>query len=398
MLLIDEPYVSGFLKDTLREHNYPVISTPTAKRLLPEGGYHWITEAEASARLREAVAPRVYANSESALPWVTQHGAQHDLVHQVSVLKDKVAFRELIADLFPDFTFRVERMAGLQALTADELTFPFVIKPSVGFFSIGVHIVNDADDWARVQQELQPAKLRSIFPETVLDTSQFILEAFIPGEEYAIDYYHDDEGQVVVLNILHHVFSSGTDTSDRVYTTSKDIIVRHEKAVVDFLGAVGRKLNLTNFPAHAEVRIDEQGRIQPIEINPLRFGGWCTSADLLGVALGYNAYAHFMDNQKPVWDRIFAGKEEQLFSIVVLDNRSGLVPEDIAGFDYDKLKADFEHPLEVREFDVRQYGIFGFLFTETSPAHAGELQRILVSDLTGYIEPGSPGMNPTRFS
>jgi 5-formaminoimidazole-4-carboxamide-1-beta-D-ribofuranosyl 5'-monophosphate synthetase len=61
-------------------------------------------------------------------------------------------------------------------------------------------------------------KLKSIFPENVLNTSNFIIEEFIRGEEYAIDYYYDNNGDAVLLNVLHHLFSSGTDTSDRVYS------------------------------------------------------------------------------------------------------------------------------------------------------------------------------------
>jgi hypothetical protein len=70
------------------------------------------------------------------------------------------------------------------------------------------------------KSELQPDKLKSIFPENVLNTSNFIIEEFIRGEEYAIDYYYDNNGDAVLLNVLHHPFS-GTDTSDRVYSTSK---------------------------------------------------------------------------------------------------------------------------------------------------------------------------------
>jgi hypothetical protein len=65
-----------------------------------------------------------------------------------------------------------------------------------------------------------------------------------------------------------------------------------------FLSKIGKELHLKNFPAHAEVRIDENGKIIPIEVNPLRFGGFCTTADLLGVTLGFNEYKCFYENKK----------------------------------------------------------------------------------------------------
>jgi hypothetical protein len=52
------------------------------------------------------------------------------------------------------------------------------------------------------------------------------------------------------------------------------------KLILNILSKIGKELHLKNFPAHAEVRIDEN-KIIPIEVNPLRFGGFCTTADLL---------------------------------------------------------------------------------------------------------------------
>jgi hypothetical protein len=385
MFLLDEPYVSDFLIRTIRDQHFPLIRTPFAQKLLPDNSFKWVAEDEAIARLSSESAPQLYSNSENALGWIGQHLADSELAYQISVLKDKVKFRQLLQDLFPDFYFRELPLVEVQEVAAAELTFPLVIKPSVGFFSIGVHVLHREADWLVFKDQLDPQKLQRMFPTTVLDTRTFILEALIPGEEFAIDYYYDEHGKVVLLNVLHHVFSSGTDTSDRVYTTSQDIVAQHRQRIEDFLSVVGDRLNLKNFPAHAEIRIDGAGRIMPIEINPLRFGGWCTTADLLGVTLDFNIYACFARRQQPDWEQVFAGKAQQLFSIVVLDNRSGLAPDQIAGFDYDKLAQDFENPILIREFDIQQYPVFGFVFAETSPARANELQRILVSDLRRYI-------------
>lgn len=385
MLLIDQPYVSDFLLDTLRQYRFPVIATPAARAMVQDSALNWMDTETAVARLQADPAHLLYSISENGLDWLARHLPDSARARQVQVLKDKVQFRELCRSLFPDFFFREVRIDELQSLAAADLPFPFVIKPSIGFFSIGVHIVRNEDDWQEVKQALQPEQLQSIFPASVLDTGTFIMEEFIEGEEYAVDYYYDGDGKVVVLNVLHHLFSSGTDTSDRVYTTSKQIITRHRAALETFLTSVGEQLQARNFPAHAEVRIDAQGRIQPIEINPLRFGGWCTSGDLLGLALGLNAYDYFFHQKVPDWDALFRGKEEQLFSIIVLNNTSGIAEADISGFAYAKLAADLEHPVAIRPLDIQKYGIFGFAFTETSPQNRQELARMLTADLREYI-------------
>ena len=48
---------------------------------------------------------RLYSNSENAIGWIAEHLAQSDLPRKIELFKDKVAFRELMADLYPDYRF-----------------------------------------------------------------------------------------------------------------------------------------------------------------------------------------------------------------------------------------------------------------------------------------------------
>ena len=385
MFLIDKPFVSDFLIKTIKDNNYKIIATKVAKELVKDDSLAWIAEEEAIALLKNNPEISLYSNSENALAWIDQNYGESELSSQLQVLKNKVKFRELIKELFPDFYFKQITIEEIQRLSDDEIRFPFVIKPAVGFFSIGVHIVENEKDWIKAKSELQPDKLKSIFPENVLNISNFIIEEFIRGEEYAIDYYYDNNGDAVLLNVLHHLFSSGTDTSDRVYSTSKAIIEKYKIDLECFLSKIGKELHLKNFPAHAEVRIDENGKIIPIEVNPLRFGGFCTTADLLGVTLGFNEYKCFCENKKPDWDTIFKGKENKTFSVIILDNNSGIIPSDILGFNYSGLAKDFEKPIVIRELDINKYPVFGFAFIESAASNKKELNDILTSDLRKYI-------------
>lgn len=385
MYLIDKPYISNFLSETIKENKYKIIATKVAKELINDNSLEWVDENDAITEISTNPNTALYSNSENALSWLEQNFGENDMVKNIKMLKDKLRFRELIKDIFPDFYFKKISLNEIQNYPLDNLPFPFVIKPSIGFFSIGVHIVENENDWEKAKMELRPKNLESIFPQSVLDTTNFIIEEFIHGEEYAIDYYHNDKGEVVILNVLHHLFSSGTDTSDRVYSTSKEIVYQYKTEFELFLSKIGERLNLKNFPAHAEVRIDKNGKIVPIEINPLRFGGWCTTGDLLGVTLGFNSYKCFFDNEKPDWENIFSNKEDKKYSIIVLDNNSGIAPSEIKAFDYSRLAEDFENSILVRKFDINQYPVFGFVFTETSSFNQMELNEILISDLKKYI-------------
>lgn len=385
MFIIDKPFVSEFLLNTIKESNYSVVSTEAAKELLLDDSLSWVSEEQAARHLKENPQTPLYTNSENALSWIFNHLNDSPYAQQAQLFKDKLRFRKLIKASFPDFFFKTIGLKDIHSLNPETLPYPFVIKPSVGFFSIGVHVVKNEAHWALARKELSLEKLRSIFPSSVLDTSLFIIEEYIEGEEYAVDCYYNQSGEAVVLNIFHHKFSSGADTSDRVYTTSLDIIHKHKDSFSEFLQTLGRQAGLKNFPAHVELRVDGEGVINPIEINPLRFGGWCTTADLLGIATGFSPYEFYLQNKQPDWEEVFKEKENNKYSIVVLNNNSGYSPDEIEHFDYKLLAGDFEKPLMIRELDVRNFPVFGFVFVETRAGNESELNNILVSDLRKYI-------------
>jgi hypothetical protein len=385
MFLIDYPFVSDFLIKTIKDNKYKIISTKEAKELISDDSLNWISEEKATGIIEKNPNTPIYLNSENAIAWIAKNFGSSNLLSQIHLFKDKFQFRELVKDSFPGFFYKSVRLDEVQELSLEDINFPFVIKPSLGFFSLGVHIVHNLKEWNIVKNELNFKTLQSIYPTEVLDTSNFIIEEYIEGEEYAIDSYFNNEGEVVILNILHHKFSSGTDISDRVYSTSKDIILKFKDDIEEFLQAIGDKTGIKNFPLHVEIRIDLNGRISPIEINPLRFGGWCTTGDLSWYAYGINSYDYFIHKQKPNWEQIFKNKSNKKYSVVILDNNSGFTTSEITNFNYDLIAQDFENALIIRKLDIKKYPLFGFIFTETSLDNEKELNKILNSDLKKYI-------------
>jgi len=385
MILIDKPFVSDFLINTIRDHNYKIVSTKQARELILDESLNWISEESAIAEIKKDPKKLVYTNSENSISWIFKNLQSTKLPYQIKLFKDKFRFRELIKDSFPGFFFKRVKLEEIQSLTLEGIDFPFVIKPSLGFFSIGVHIVHNLTDWNAAKKELNYKNLQSMYPKEVLDTSTFILEGYIEGEEYAIDCYFDNEGNVVILNILHHKFSSGNDVSDRVYSTSKSIILEYKDAIEAFLKPIGNKAGLKNFPMHIEVRIDTNGNILPIEANPLRFGGWCTTGDLTWYAYGINSYEYFIANKKPNWEQVFKTRNDKIHSIILLNNNSNFKASEISHFDYEMLEQDLEKMLVLRKIDIKKYPVFGFVFSETSLDNKVELDNILMSDLSKYI-------------
>ncbi len=385
MILIDKPYISDFLIRTIKENNFEIVATKAAKELIKDASLNWVSEKKAISIIEKDERHLVLTNSENSLSWVFNKLDNTKLSKQIQLFKDKFKFRELVKDIYPNFFFRIVKLEEIQDLSLKDTSFPFVIKPTLGFFSIGVHIIHTVSDWNKAKKELNFKDLQSIFPKEVMDASTFIIEEYIEGEEYAIDCYFDNEGKAVILNILHHRFSSGFDVSDRVYSTSKSIIINYKEAIEEFLKPIGEKAKLKNFPLHIEIRIDAKGKVKPIEVNPLRFGGWCTTADLTMYSYGFNSYEYFINNKKPNWEQIFNTRKDKIYSIVVLNNNSGYKPSEISHFNFEMLRQDLENVLLVRELDIKKDPVFGFLFTETSLDNMEEINKILNSNLTKYI-------------
>ncbi|NPA37420.1 MAG: ATP-grasp domain-containing protein [Chlorobi bacterium] len=385
MFFLDKPYISDILIKTVKENNYPVVRTTIAEELIKEEKINFLEPEEAVRFAKENPHTRVYTNSENSIAWIAENLSFTGLPEKINIFKDKIRFRELIKDIYPDFVYKAININDIAGYTPSESDYPFVIKPAVGFFSLGVYIVHNKEQWKIAQKELAYKNLQSFYPKEVIDGSMFIIEEYIEGEEYAVDCYFDENGNVVILDILHHMFSSGTDTSDRVYYTSTKVIQQNIENITIFLSELGKRAGLTQFPAHVELRIGDNGKIAPIEVNPLRFGGWCTTADLTLHAYGFNPYVYFMENKKPDWEKIFREKEGKLYSIIILNNNSGIPESKIKGFDIDLFKSDMENLLEFRELDIHKYPVFGFAFAETSENNKKELTDILISDLKRYV-------------
>ncbi len=387
MILLDKPYVSDFLIQTILENNLEIIATPEAKSLVSNIALNWISEKEARLKFEKDSSSKVYTNSENSIDWIESNFKNSALPKKIELFKNKAAFRTLLKETYPDYFFKEIQKDTLSNIRENELKFPLILKPTVGFFSLAVHKVDNFQEWQEIVFKIEKEinQFKGLYPAKVIDTTTFIAEEFIEGEEYAVDAYFDQNGEPVLLNILHHVFSSDKDVSDRIYTTSVEIIKKHATKVITFLKLIGRKSGVKNFPMHLEIRISTDQKIIPIEVNPLRFGGWCTTADLAWFAYGFNPYLCFLHGEKPNWESLYASKKDKLFSIIVLDNNSGISEKDIASFDIEKLASEFENPLHLRKVDFSTYPVFGFLFTETSVGNEKELERILTSDLRDYI-------------
>ena len=388
MILLDKPYVSEFLQNSLIEKNIPVIHTSVVDELELSPNLNLISEEEAIKLCENDPNHLLYSNSENAISWISKQPALGGKYNLISIFKDKALFREVIRPLYPNYYFESINLDELEDLDKESMPYPLIFKPAIGFFSMGVYKINNADDWKGLEKKVlaEIKQVEHLYPKDVFDSSAFIIEECIEGREFAIDAYFDKNGKSVILNIMEHYFSSGEDVSDRLYATSDSLIKEFLAPFSDLIDSISKLMGIRNFPIHLEVRVTEDGQIIPIEVNPMRFGGWCTTADFGGMAWGFNPYHMFFESEKPNWDDVLASHENCNYTILLLDNSTDIDGSEIASFNYEAIASKFSHVLELRKVDYTKYPIFGFLFLKTNDSDQEALAEILKSSLMEYIE------------
>lgn len=386
MIILDEPYVSRYLKETIISASLPVLINETSEKQDFPGGTVLLDDTACIALIKDNPEQKLYSNSEHALQWIADNLAFTGLPETIRQFKDKVAFRRLLQPLFPDFFFREVAAEDLDSLDVRSIPKPFIIKPSVGFFSAGVHMVASDADWEEILQTLkrEMKEHSKLFPPQVYSSLTWIVEGYIPGTELAVDAFFTAEGEPVVLDILSHMFSSDADVDDKVYLTSKAIIREYLSPVMNLLHQIQTLTGIRNFPLHIELRVDADGHVVPIEVNPMRFAGWCTT-DIAAYAHGINVYRAYFEENVPDWETLLADDNGDVYALLVVKPPRDILPETIAGFDYDGFAASFAHPLEMRPVDFTSYPVFGFFFAKMEGGNLREAEAFLTSDLKDYI-------------
>lgn len=385
MFILEKPYVSELLVDTIVQNDWPVLdNTVIQEAAIEEGAFTLWSDEDAKQFYAKQEFPLIYSNSDNAISWIMTNLPQSNLASYIKIFKDKILFREMLKELYPGFYFEAKEYDELKNIKPNEIKYPVVLKPSVGFLSLGVHTIRNADEWKgaldTLKKEVPNAK--SVYSENVLNSSKFLIEELIEGEEYAIDAYYDRNGEVSVLNIFRHPFFNEKDVSDRIYVTSAEIIIRYMAKFHQLIKRIGDLKNIRNLPIHMEVRVTQDGTIIPIEVNPLRFAGWCT-ADIAKYAWGINAYEYYYHQRKPDWNDILerAGKKISYFSIVEVP--PDVNKDTIKGFDYERFLANYSNILELRRVNPRENLVFAVVLGSTE--NEAEIRRILSLKVKDYI-------------
>ena len=382
MFILNPPYISELLKETIKKNKYKVVKNSASVEEMTD--YEFLLDDSSVIDIAKNNKDfKLYANSENSIEWIINNLDFTDIPQKINLCKDKVKFRKLLQRIYPDFYFREITVDEIKLLDKNNLKYPFILKPAVGFLSFGVYPVNNEADFERVILNIDKDidNFKNVFPKEVVDSSKFIIEEMIDGEEYAVDAYYNSRGEAVILNIFHHPFFDENDVSDRIYYTSKKVIQENIKEFQKLLTLIGKEAGFKNFPMHIEVRRNGN-KIVPIEINPMRFAGWCVT-DLASFAYNINIYECFEDELQPDWNKILNSTDEAFYYFICADIPSNIDKSKIKSVDYDSFISKLSHPLEVRKIDYMKKPLFAVIFGKTFEYE--EIKKVLSLDLSNFF-------------
>jgi carbamoyl-phosphate synthase large subunit len=138
---------------------------------------------------------------------------------------------------------RVPRTECLtEELDADSWDYPVIVKPRTGSGSRDISVIGSAPE------------LTAFGP-----SPEFIVQDYLPGEEYSIDVLADTDGRVVAgVPRARARVDSGISVAGRTL---------HDPELEEFGAAVAERVGLT-FIANVQARRDRAGRPALLEVNP----------------------------------------------------------------------------------------------------------------------------------
>jgi len=380
ILILNESIVSPLLLETIKRLQIPILDRGK-----------WIEKYLTSSLNVQSETQffygktnnRLLTNSENGISLLGKFFPESKEYLWSKLLKDKSQVRSLFHSLYPDFYFNEVPLSQIDEIPKETIPFPVVVKPNIGYSSVGVQKVKELTEWStavkRLKEEL--LKSRNLYESTVIANDSILIEEWIKGEEYAVDGYYNEDGEPVILNVFKRLFKDEYDTSDRIYFTSREVIKETYEEVLQFMRDLKTLLPLCNYPVHFEFRKNEN-RVIPIEINPLRFAGAGTT-DLGFHAYGINMYEHYFRGTKPDWEHILETMDHYTYSFFFAEIPTYIDIESIETVNHIGLKGEFSQVLEYRMLPKKNDRSIAIVFYRSEDLTENE--RLLHLDITNYL-------------
>ena len=356
---------------------YPESAEAGAIETLPKTQGMTILREDEFLHLEEELvnSNKVCITSEAILERVLARWSDQRRIDAILAMKDKYLFRQLIGDLFPHINYRHLNFEEIETL---EITSKKVLKPMKGCFGTAVKILDQNSDLTTISTEIKDEikKNSTVLSESVLSQSEFILEDYVEGEEYAVDLFFDSKGEAHIVNVYYHPIPVHSEYLHMIYMTNQEVFTKVYDKAMTFFSELNKKLRLTNIALHSEFKLSDE--LIPIEINAMRFGGMGLG-NMIYHSLGVNAYEHFILEKTPDWDQIWTDNTKSNFVYFIAYNGSKIDKNEKSP-DFDKLERRFTRILNKTKFDYKTQLAFAVYTLEESKENIGNLLTIDFND------------------
>ena len=200
-------------------------------------------------------------------------GLPHNRPEAAEAARDKYQMRSLLAAggvRVP--VFRRHTTADDPRAIAAEAPYPCVVKPLRRSGSQGVIRADDEEELVRAI-----GRLRRILEAGEGDEGPhpFLIEAYIPGEEVALEGLLDD-GRLHVLALFDKPDPlEGPFFEETIYVTPSRLAQEMQAAIAESVQEAAAAIGLQRGPIHAELRINERGPWL-LEVAGRSIGGLCS--------------------------------------------------------------------------------------------------------------------------
>ncbi len=363
MIFLDTRYVSPLLTNTLTTVRETIFDVT-----------HGCFLSAASPFQEWNICTGIMMNAEMGMEALNEFLRDHHVTKMANIFKNKMAFRKLMASKYPNFFYRSCTLSELQENTGKDLPFPIILKPIAGYCSKGVYKFNDSRSLAQFIHTYQTID--------AAENTQFLIEEYIVGKEFAVDFYFDKEGEPVLLNIFERKCKDSNEMGGRICYTSKKVLSTYIEPFYHYLKEFGESFHLKMMPLHIELRVNTRQEIIPIEVHPLRFADEGTT-ELGYFAYGVNPYEYYFSQRKPAWNNIIAAMDDSIYSFARAEMDQGLAPEQIKKIDHYSLKEEFKEILDYRILPLDGRATFAVIFFKSE--NEAEHDHIVNLDFMDFI-------------
>lgn len=200
------------------------------------------------------------------------------LGHKVSefpeIFRNKHLQRKYLQEYDVSLGIRYQEIE-LENIDRIHIRYPFIIKPSSWVQSAWVSIMRDSHDLQKYKESHQ--LFEKNFQKRGYQNSLFLIEEFIDGDMYSIDYFVSKEGNIIFSDPVE--VSLGTELWIKDFMNycrcfSKEAKYKKEKQELEiYFHKCVKALKIKSIFIHHEFKITSKWEIKTIEVNG-RIGGY----------------------------------------------------------------------------------------------------------------------------